>query len=76
MRRANCYCEQFAISYGQIMSPSMIRLRSAWFQVHKWLGIVLAVLIIPISLTGSALVWHDWLDEQVNPQRYPAAVAA
>ncbi len=54
----------------------MIRLRSAWFQVHKWLGIVLAILIIPISLTGSALVWHDWLDEQVNPQRYPAAGAA
>ena len=56
----------------------MIRLRSAWFQVHKWLGIVLAILIIPISLTGSALVWHDWLDEQVNPQRYsvsdPAAL--
>lgn len=58
------------------MSPSMIRLRRAWFQVHKWLGIVLAILIIPISLTGSALVWHDWLDEQVNPQRYPAAGVA
>ena len=57
----------------------MIRLRSAWFQIHKWLGIVLAILIIPISLTGSALVWHDWLDEQINPQRYaisgPAALA-
>ena len=48
----------------------MIRLRSLWFQVHKWLGIVLVLLIIPISLTGSALVWHDWLDEQVSPQRY------
>ena len=54
----------------------MIRLRSAWFQVHKWLGIVLAILIVPISLTGSALVWHDWLDKQVNPQRYPAGGAA
>ena len=49
----------------------MIRLRRAWFQVHKWIGIILAILIIPISLTGAALVWHDWLDEQVNPQRYP-----
>ena len=54
------------------MIPAMNRLRKAWFQVHKWLGIVLAILIIPISLSGSALVWHDWLDEQVNPQRYPA----
>ena len=50
----------------------MIRLRRAWFQVHKWLGIALAILIIPISLSGAALVWHDWLDEQINPQRYPA----
>ena len=44
--------------------------RKLWFQVHKWLGILLAMLIIPISLTGSALVWHDWLDETLNPGRY------
>jgi uncharacterized iron-regulated membrane protein len=55
------------------MASSTIRLRRLWLQVHKWLGITLALLIVPISLTGSALVWHDWLDEQVNPQRYPAA---
>jgi uncharacterized iron-regulated membrane protein len=55
------------------MTASMIRLRRAWFQVHKWIGIVLAILIIPLSLSGAALVWHDWLDEQVNPQRYPEA---
>ncbi len=44
--------------------------RSLWFQIHKWIGLLLAVLIIPISLTGSALVWHDWLDETLNPQRH------
>jgi uncharacterized iron-regulated membrane protein len=47
-----------------------MRLRGLWLSVHKWIGLLLAVLIIPISLTGSALVWHDWLDETVNPQRY------
>jgi uncharacterized iron-regulated membrane protein len=56
-----------------------------WFSVHKWIGLLLAALVIPISLTGSALVWHDWLDETLNPQRYavtgvsaltPAAYAA
>lgn len=47
-----------------------LRLRNAWFQVHKWIGILLAILIIPISLTGAALVWHDWVDEKANPQRY------
>lgn len=54
------------------------QLRAAWLQVHKWIGLALAVLIIPISLTGSALVWHDWVEAKLEPQRYavlgPAAL--
>ena len=38
------YCEQIATSYAIGMSSQMIRLRSLWFQVHKWLGIILAIL--------------------------------
>ncbi|HEX8555803.1 MAG TPA: PepSY domain-containing protein, partial [Sphingomonas sp.] len=41
-----------------------------WFQVHKWIGLILAIVIIPVCLTGSALVWHDALDRMVNPSRY------
>ncbi len=56
------------------------QLRALWLQVHKWIGLTLAVLIIPISLTGSALVWHDWLDAKLEPQRFatlgPAALPA
>ena len=48
---------------------SKVALRRLWFQVHKWLGLALAILVIPISLTGAALVWHDWLDETLNPER-------
>ncbi|HEV2818394.1 MAG TPA: PepSY-associated TM helix domain-containing protein [Allosphingosinicella sp.] len=64
---------------------TILRLRGLWFQVHKWIGLSLAILIIPISISGAALVWHDWLDETINPQRYavtgeaalgPAAYAA
>lgn len=47
-----------------------LRLRGLWFQVHKWIGLSLALLIVPISLSGAFLVWHDWLDETINPQRY------
>jgi uncharacterized iron-regulated membrane protein len=54
------------------------QLRAAWLQVHKWIGLLLAVLIIPISLTGSALVWHDALDARLKPKRHasygPAAL--
>ena len=46
------------------------QLRAVWLQVHKWIGLILAILIIPICLTGSALVWHDWLDAQLEPQRH------
>ena len=53
-----------------------VQLRNLWFQVHKWLGLALAVLIIPICLTGSALVWHDWLERQVEPQRFAVSGTA
>ncbi|HEX9946246.1 MAG TPA: PepSY-associated TM helix domain-containing protein [Allosphingosinicella sp.] len=57
-------------------APTRFRLRRLWFQVHKWIGLALALLIVPISLTGSALVWHDWLDEKLNPERTTAAAPA
>ena len=50
-------------------STSM-RLRGLWFSVHKWIGLCLAILVIPIALSGAVLVWHDWFDETLNPQRY------
>ena len=49
---------------------TVLRLRATWLNIHKWIGICLAILIIPISITGAALVWDGWLDEQLNPQRY------
>jgi uncharacterized iron-regulated membrane protein len=69
-----------------VAQTTTMRLRGLWLSIHKWIGLSLAILIIPVSLTGSALVWHDWLDETINPQRYavttseaqlsPAAYAA
>jgi uncharacterized iron-regulated membrane protein len=50
-----------------VTKPGM---RRAGFQVHKWIGLILAILIIPLSLTGAALVWDDALDHGLNPQRY------
>lgn len=46
------------------------QMRSLWLQVHKWIGLTLALLIIPISLTGSALVWKSAIDAKLQPQRY------
>ncbi|HEY1606770.1 MAG TPA: PepSY-associated TM helix domain-containing protein [Allosphingosinicella sp.] len=45
------------------------RLRSTWLNIHKWIGLILALLIVPISLSGAALVWKDQLDTALHPAR-------
>lgn len=45
-------------------------LRRLWLNVHLWIGVGLAVLLIPISISGGLLVWHDDIDALINPQRY------
>ena len=49
---------------------SNLALRRAWFQVHKWIGLILAILIVPLCLSGAALVWDEPLDRLANPARY------
>jgi uncharacterized iron-regulated membrane protein len=52
--------------------PSRVnaRLRRLWLNIHLWLGIGLAVLLVPISLSGALLVWSDHVDALINPGRY------
>lgn len=47
-----------------------LQLRRTWFQVHKWIGLTLAILIIPLSLSGALLVWDKPVDRLLNPARY------
>lgn len=46
------------------------RLRRLWLNVHLWIGVGLAVLLIPISISGGLLVWHDEIDALLTPHRY------
>ena len=55
---------------------TILRLRGLWFSLHKWIGLSLAILIIPIALSGAILVWHGWFDEMLNPQRYEVTSGA
>ena len=53
------------------MSKSSGRnLRRLWLNIHLWIGIGLGLVLIPLSISGSALVWRDTLDELLNPGRY------
>src|SRR5262247_1141474 len=53
------------------MAPSpAARPRRLWRNVHLVVGIGAALLLVPIGLSGSLLVWHDALDAMLHPDRY------
>jgi uncharacterized iron-regulated membrane protein len=54
---------------GTSMSKSA-RLRTVWWTLHRWIGIGLAILLVPIAVSGALLVWHDHLDALIHPGRY------
>jgi len=41
--------------------------RSAMFQIHMWVGLILGLLLVLVSLSGSILVYDDKLAEMFNP---------
>lgn len=55
--------------------PAGFRLRKLWLDIHLWIGAGLFVLLIPLSLTGSALVWRESLDRVLHAERYAASQA-
>lgn len=43
-------------------------MRTLLFTLHKYTGLTLGLLLVISGLTGSLLVFHDALDEQLSPQ--------
>ena len=56
-----------------LRSPQRVFLRRAIFQVHLWLGVVLALYSIVIGITGSALVFEDEIARATQPGLYHIA---
>ena len=53
------------------MTQSVLgRLRRFWLDVHLWIGLGLFVVLVPLGISGSFLVWHDQLDTVIHPQRF------
>ncbi len=46
------------------------RIRTVCWTVHRWIGVALAFLLVPVAVSGALLVWHDELDGVINPGRY------
>jgi uncharacterized iron-regulated membrane protein len=51
------------------------KLRRLWLNVHLWIGVGLCALLIPVSISGGLLVWHDEIDSWINPQRYAVSAS-
>ena len=47
--------------------------RMIWLKVHRWLGLGLLLVMFVFGATGSALVWPQYFDGWINPDRYSAA---
>jgi len=45
-----------------------MRLRTPALILHRWIGLLVSLLLIIISLTGSLLIFSDELDRAFNPQ--------
>lgn len=46
------------------------QLRRLWLNVHLWIALSLVALLVPISISGGLLAWHDEIDSVINPKRY------
>lgn len=56
--------------------PQGVRLRRVCFQIHLWIGVALALYVVMMSLTGSALVYRRELTrafDTVRPTYNPSA---
>lgn len=48
----------------------LARLRTLLWTVHRWIGIGLGLLLVPIAASGALLLFKDTLDAQLHPARY------
>jgi uncharacterized iron-regulated membrane protein len=50
---------------GWLHAPQRVWLRRAIFQIHLWLGLILAAYSVVIGLTGATLIFNDEIQEAV-----------
>ncbi|MDE1178184.1 MAG: PepSY-associated TM helix domain-containing protein [Edaphobacter sp.] len=67
--------EKVAAKPSWLRSPQRVWLRRVIFQVHLWLGIVVALYSIVIGLSGSALVFKEQIQHATEPELYRASTA-
>lgn len=60
-----------------VMEPvASARVRQFWRRVHLWVALSFGVLLVPIGLSGAALVFSVDIDRLLDPARYAVTGAA
>jgi uncharacterized iron-regulated membrane protein len=49
------------------MAVGAARIRKLLFTLHLWVGVGLAVLLVPLCLSGLVLLWPDTINALANP---------
>jgi uncharacterized iron-regulated membrane protein len=49
---------------------TLLRLRTLWWAIHRWIALLLCLLLVPIAISGALLVWHDELEPLLHPTRF------
>ena len=44
--------------------------RNVLWTIHRWIGVGLVVLLVPVAVSGGLLVFQDEFDALLNPARY------
>ena len=52
------------------MARASLSIRRVFLAVHRWIALILFVLLVPVALSGALLVFHDEIDALANPARY------
>jgi uncharacterized iron-regulated membrane protein len=58
------------VSSVTVSASTLSRLRTLWWAIHRWIALVLCVLLVPIAISGALLVWHDEIEPLLHPARF------
>ncbi len=58
------------------MARASISARSVLWKIHRWIGVGLFVLLVPVALSGALLVYDDEFDALIHPARYATTGSA
>jgi uncharacterized iron-regulated membrane protein len=58
------------VSSVTVSASTLSRLRTLWWAIHRWIALVLCVLLVPIAISGALLVWHEEIEPLLHPARF------